>query len=51
MPLTAGEVRAEMAEARQRGVIFDIGHGMGSFGFDVARAMLDGGDFLFVRKR
>ncbi len=32
-----------MAEARQRGVIFDIGYGMGSFGFDVARAMLDGG--------
>ena len=43
VPLTAGEVRAEMQAAREHGVVFDIGHGMGSFGFDVARAMLDGG--------
>ena len=43
VPLTAAEVRAEMQAARELGVIFDIGHGMGSFGFDVARAMLDGG--------
>ena len=43
VPLTANEVRTEMSEARHRGVVFDIGHGMGSFGFDVGRAMLDGG--------
>jgi dihydroorotase len=29
-----------MRLARERGVIFDIGHGMGSFDFEVARAML-----------
>jgi dihydroorotase len=43
VPMTANDVRAEMQAARERGVIFDVGHGMGSFGFDVARAMLDGG--------
>ncbi len=31
----------EIFAARQRGVIFDIGHGMGSFGFGTARAMLE----------
>jgi len=35
-----GRVLAEMEAARARGVLFDIGHGMGSFSFDVARAML-----------
>ena len=30
-------------DARSRGVIFDIGHGMGSFSFDVARKMLAAG--------
>ena len=30
-------------EARKRGVIFDIGHGMGSFAFKTARAMLANG--------
>ena len=30
-------------EARERGVIFDIGHGMGSFSFKTARAMLANG--------
>ena len=40
-PLTgAGAVRPEVLAARERGVLFDIGHGMGSFSFDVARAML-----------
>ena len=29
--------------ARERGVIFDIGHGMGSFSFKVARTMLASG--------
>lgn len=36
----SGAVRPDMFLARERGVIFDIGHGMGSFDFDVARAML-----------
>lgn len=36
----AGQIRADMLEARERGIIFDIGHGMGSFDFDVARRML-----------
>jgi dihydroorotase len=29
--------------ARERGVLFDVGHGMGSFSFDVARSMLGAG--------
>ena len=36
-------MRAEVLAARERGVIFDVGHGMGSFSFDVARRMLDQG--------
>jgi dihydroorotase len=36
-----GKVRPEVLAARERGVYFDIGHGMGSFSFDVAEAMLD----------
>ncbi len=39
----AGEIKADMRLARERGVIFDIGHGMGSFDFEVARTMLAGG--------
>ena len=38
-----GKVRPEVLAARQRGVLFDIGHGMGSFSFKVARTMLDNG--------
>jgi dihydroorotase len=38
-----GQVRRELHEAREREVIFDIGHGMGSLSFDTARAMLDQG--------
>jgi dihydroorotase len=38
-----GKVRPEVLAARQRGVLFDIGHGMGSFSFRTARAMLDAG--------
>jgi dihydroorotase len=34
-----GAVRDEVIEARGRGVLFDIGHGMGSFSFKTARAM------------
>lgn len=39
----AGRIRADMIEARQRGIVFDIGHGMGSFDFEVARTMLADG--------
>jgi dihydroorotase len=35
-----GGVRPAVIEARKRGVIFDIGHGMGSFAFKTAKAML-----------
>src|SRR6267143_3825217 len=34
-----GQIREEVLEARRRGVIFDIGHGSGSFGFRTAEAM------------
>jgi dihydroorotase len=36
-------IRREIEEARERGIIFDVGHGRGSFDFDVARAMIDNG--------
>ena len=36
-------VRAAVIEARKRGVIFDVGHGMGSFAFKTARTMLANG--------
>ncbi|MER9075553.1 amidohydrolase/deacetylase family metallohydrolase [Mesorhizobium sp. M0904] len=39
----SGAVRPDMRLARERGVIFDIGHGMGSFDFEVAKAMLSEG--------
>ncbi len=42
-PVTSGQIRASVHKARERGVLFDIGHGKGSFSFDVARAMLAGG--------
>lgn len=43
-PVTAqGKVKAAVLEARQRGVLFDIGHGKGSFAFTTARAMLANG--------
>lgn len=38
-----GTVRAAVLEARERGVIFDIGHGFGSFSFEVARDMAKNG--------
>jgi dihydroorotase len=38
-----GRIREEVLEARRRGVIFDIGHGSGSFGFRTAEAMLSAG--------
>ena len=38
-----GAVREEIIAARERGVIFDIGHGGGSFGFVTAEAMIGAG--------
>jgi len=38
-----GRVREEILAARERGVIFDIGHGGGSFGFGTTRRMLAAG--------
>jgi dihydroorotase len=43
-PVTAqGTVKPAVLAARKRGVLFDIGHGMGSFAFKTARAMLANG--------
>ena len=43
-PCTAqGTVRPAVLAARKRGVLFDIGHGMGSFSYKTARAMLANG--------
>jgi dihydroorotase len=41
--LADGRIREEVSEARRRGVIFDIGHGGGSFGFRTAEGMLAAG--------
>ena len=38
-----GRVRESVHDARRRGVLFDIGHGMGSFAFKTGRAMLAAG--------
>ena len=38
-----GRIREEVLEARRRGVVFDIGHGGGSFGFRTAEKMLEAG--------
>ena len=43
-PITGqGRVKQAVLDARRRGVIFDIGHGKGSFAFKTARAMLANG--------
>jgi dihydroorotase len=43
-PCTAqGTVKQAVLNARKRGVLFDIGHGKGSFAFKTARAMLANG--------
>jgi dihydroorotase len=43
-PATAqGTVKPAVRDARRRGVLFDIGHGKGSFAFKTARAMLANG--------
>jgi dihydroorotase len=38
-----GKIKASVLDARARGVLFDVGHGVGSFNFDVARKALDQG--------
>jgi dihydroorotase len=38
-----GRIKDVVRRARERGVLFDIGHGKGSFSFKTARAMLAGG--------
>jgi dihydroorotase len=43
-PCTAqGTLKQVVLQARERGVLFDIGHGRGSFAFKTARAMLANG--------
>jgi dihydroorotase len=37
------EVRSSVQEARSRGVLFDVGHGSGSFNFEIARQALEQG--------
>ena len=39
----SGKLKPGVAEARARGVIFDVGHGLGSFNFAAARRALDAG--------
>ncbi len=39
----SGKIRDSVREARLRGVLFDVGHGVGSFNFEVARKALDQG--------
>lgn len=41
--LADGQIREAVLEARARGVLFDIGHGMGSFAWATARAMTRAG--------
>ena len=38
-----GNVRSDVWDAKKGGVIFDVGHGSGSFSFEVAKAALDQG--------
>ncbi len=40
-----GQIKPGVREARARGVLFDIGHGLGSFNFTAARKAMDS-DFL-----
>jgi dihydroorotase len=43
-PVSAqGTIKPEVLDARKRGVLFDIGHGKGSFAFKTARGMLANG--------
>src|SRR5262249_7946008 len=38
-----GRIRPSVREARARGVVFDVGHGLGSFNFAAAKKCLDAG--------
>ncbi|MCP5113884.1 MAG: amidohydrolase/deacetylase family metallohydrolase [bacterium] len=38
-----GKLKPGVKEARERGVLFDVGHGLGSFNFPAARRLLDAG--------
>ncbi len=38
-----GKVLPVVREARERGIVFDIGHGLGSFSFDVGRQAMEDG--------
>lgn len=38
-----GDIRPALREALDRGVLLDVGHGMGSYDFNVSRAMLEAG--------
>ena len=39
----AGQVRPTVHEAVERGVLFDVGHGAGSFSWEVAETALSAG--------
>ena len=39
--IAGNRVRPEARNARRRGIVFDVGHGAGSFSWEVARAALD----------
>jgi len=41
--VAGNKVRREAWEAREKGVLFDVGHGSGSFSWEVAKACLDQG--------
>lgn len=38
-----GKIKTSVLDARKRGVLFDVGHGLGSFNFEIARKALDQG--------
>ena len=40
---STGKLKQGVVEARARGVLFDVGHGAGSFNFGAARAAMDAG--------
>ena len=40
-----GRIRRDVLDARERGVLLDVGHGSGSFSFETARAMLGQGQY------
>jgi dihydroorotase len=39
----AGKPKPGVKEARERGVLFDVGHGLGSFNFEIGRKALEAG--------